>query len=256
MARKASGKFKSQPQTIKRSLYPANNESQQVPAMIEHPNILSMRPKGPMRPALEKEGFAFDKSSTIISVGTSQDLTHNASSIRNRGHPSVSDSANSIGDMKRERKIARHAKRRAQNEQRTLGSVINDLKEGQVLSKMCSMAPTGQSDIDLCSKSREKGGYGGCEWECLRANCYAVQQRVADNMWQFYIVTPKLFFLHTKPYSAVPKSCTTFLLRVEQIPLLIILNKHVLRHLLIVFALEFPKRRVPHTQQSSSCVSY
>ncbi len=121
--------------------------------MIEHPNILSMHPNGPMRPALETEGIAVDKSSTIISVGTSQDLTHNVSSIRNRGHPSVSDSANSIGDMKRERKIARRAKRRAQNEQQTLGSAIDDLKEGQVLSKMCSTEPTGQSGIDL---QREK----------------------------------------------------------------------------------------------------
>ena len=103
-------------------------------------------------------------------------------------------------------------------------------------------------------KSREKGGYVGCKWECLRANCYAVQQRVADKMWQFYIVTPMLFFLHTKPYSAVPKSYATFLLRVEQIPLLIMLNKHVLSHLLNVFAVELPKRRVPHTQQSSSAL--
>ena len=117
--------------------------------MIEHPNILSMRLKGPMRPALEKEGFAVDKSSTIISVGTSQDLTHNSSSIRNRRHPSVSDSANSIGDMKRERQIARRAKRCAQNEEQTLGSAINDLKEGQVLIKMCSTVPTGHSGIDL-----------------------------------------------------------------------------------------------------------
>jgi hypothetical protein len=117
--------------------------------MIEHPNILSMRLKGPMRPALEKEGFAVDKTSTIISVGTSQDLMYNSSSICNRRHPSVSDSANSIGDMKRERKIARRAKRCAQNEEQTLGSAINDLKEGQVLIKMCSTAPTGQSGIDL-----------------------------------------------------------------------------------------------------------
>ena len=98
---------------------------------------------------LEKEGFAVDKSSTIISVGTSKHLTNNASSIRNTGHPSVSDSASSIGDIKRERKIARRAERRAQNEQLTLGSPIDDLNEGQVLSKMCSTAPTGQSGIDL-----------------------------------------------------------------------------------------------------------
>ena len=107
---------------------------------------------------LEKEGFAVDKSSTIISVGTSKDLTHNASSIGNTGHPSISDSANSIDDVKRERKIARRAERRAQNEQRTLSSAIDDLEEGQVLRKMCSTASTastaftaltGQSGIDL-----------------------------------------------------------------------------------------------------------
>jgi predicted RNA-binding protein with RPS1 domain len=107
---------------------------------------------------LEKEGFAVDKSSTIISVGTSKDLTHNLSFIGNTCHPSVSDSANSIDDVKRERKIARRAERRAQNEQRTLSSAIDDLEEGQVLRKMCSTASTastaftaltGQSGIDL-----------------------------------------------------------------------------------------------------------
>ncbi len=98
---------------------------------------------------LEKEGIAVDKSSTIMCVGTIKDLMHNSSSIRNTGHPSVSDSASSIGDIKRERKIARRAERRAQNEQQTLGSAIDDLEEGQVLSKMCSTAPTEQSGIDL-----------------------------------------------------------------------------------------------------------
>jgi predicted RNA-binding protein with RPS1 domain len=129
----------------------ANNEQEKLKTTRQYEHGIKGRDEkgGYSETNLEKEGFAMDKSSTIKSAGTSEDLTHYASSIRNTGHPSISDSANSIGDMKRERKIARRAERRAQNEQQTLGPAIDDLKEGQVLNEMCSTAPTGQSGIDL-----------------------------------------------------------------------------------------------------------
>jgi hypothetical protein len=98
---------------------------------------------------VETEGFSADGSRTIANAGTSEYVAPKASSVRAIGSQSISDSANLIGDAKRERKIARRAKRRAQNKQQTLSPAMDDLNEGQVHSKMCSTTPTGQSRIDL-----------------------------------------------------------------------------------------------------------
>jgi hypothetical protein len=116
---------------------------------------------------VETEGFNADGSRTIANAGTSEYVAPEASSVHAIGRQSISGSANLIGDAKRERKIARHAERRAQNEQQTLSPAVDDLNEGQVHSKMCSTTPTGQSGIDL--KRDRKLSQRAKRWAAMEA---------------------------------------------------------------------------------------
>lgn len=125
----------------------AENEQDRLKTTRQYEHGIKGRDEhsGSSETSLEKEGFGVDKSRTIVNAVTSKDLTPKASPIRTICHPSISNSANSINDIKRERKIARRAERRAQSEQQR----HTDLDEGQVQSEVCSTAPTGQSGIDL-----------------------------------------------------------------------------------------------------------
>ncbi|KAL3796835.1 hypothetical protein ACHAW5_002521 [Stephanodiscus triporus] len=129
----------------------AENEQDRLKTTRQYEHGMKGRDEhsGSSETSLEKEGFGVDKSRTIVNAVTSKDLTPKASPIRSICHPSISNSTNSINDIKRERKTARRAERRAQSEQQRHTFALDDLDEGQVQSKVCSTAPSGQSGIDL-----------------------------------------------------------------------------------------------------------
>ncbi|KAL3809106.1 hypothetical protein ACHAXA_003015, partial [Cyclostephanos tholiformis] len=119
--------------------------TRQYEHMTKGPNEHS----GQSETSLEKEGFGVDESRKHKYADTSKDHKLKASFIYTVGHPSISSSANSIRDLKREKRIARRAERRVQSEHQILGSSIHYLDDGQMQSKMCEKMSTGQSGTDL-----------------------------------------------------------------------------------------------------------
>ena len=93
----------------------------------------------------EKEIFVDEEARAVANVGTIKDTISPkaAASIGTSSRASISNFTNPSGDLKRERKIARRAERRAQNELQTAGG---DTIQSEVIS---STSPTEQSGIDL-----------------------------------------------------------------------------------------------------------
>ena len=94
----------------------------------------------------EKEIFVDEEARAVANVGTTIKDTISpkaAASIGTSSRASISNFTNPSGDLKRERKIARRAERRAQNELQTAGG---DTIQSEVIS---STSPTEQSGIDL-----------------------------------------------------------------------------------------------------------
>jgi predicted RNA-binding protein with RPS1 domain len=98
----------------------------------------------------EKELFVDEEARAVANVGT---IKHTispkaAASIGTSSRASISYFTNTSGDLKRERKIARRAERRAQNELQTTGGDFNQVG-GTVQSEVISStSPTGNSGID------------------------------------------------------------------------------------------------------------
>ena len=94
----------------------------------------------------EKDVFVDEEARAVGNVGTTFKDTISpkaAASIGTSSRASISNFTNPSGDLKRERKIARRAERRAQNELQTAGG---DTIQSEVIS---STSPTEQSGIDL-----------------------------------------------------------------------------------------------------------
>jgi predicted RNA-binding protein with RPS1 domain len=99
----------------------------------------------------EKELFVDEEARAVANVGIIKDTIspNAAASIGTSSRASISNFTNPSGDLKRERKIARRAERRAQNELQTTGGDVNQAG-GTVPSVMISSTPpTGQSGIDV-----------------------------------------------------------------------------------------------------------
>jgi len=100
----------------------------------------------------EKEIFVDEEARAVANVGTTIKDTISpkaAASIGTSSRASISNFTNPSGDLKRERKIARRAERRAQNELQTAGDKCTQVGDTIQKELISSTSPTGQSGIDL-----------------------------------------------------------------------------------------------------------
>jgi predicted RNA-binding protein with RPS1 domain len=98
----------------------------------------------------EKEIFVNEEARAVANVGIIKDtISPNAvASIGTSSRASISNFTNPSGDLKRERKIARRAERRAQNELQTTGADVGQVGDTVQSGVISSTVPTGNSGID------------------------------------------------------------------------------------------------------------
>jgi ribosomal protein S1 len=98
----------------------------------------------------EKEIFVDEEARAVANVGIIKDTISPkaAASIGTSSRASISNFTNPSGDLKRERKIARRAERRAQNELQTTGADVGQVGDTVQSGVISSTVPTGNSGID------------------------------------------------------------------------------------------------------------